>query len=154
MKKRWMSNLVELARRLQDGLGSIFICALLVVLLSVVPVAAQEDSLRETAESFLELLDGGSYQQAWWEGSELLHMTSSLDQWVDEVRVRRELFGEFKERSVKSGVSRTSLSGFPDGDFEILLFDSRFENKQKGLEMLVFVKSPYGDWKLVSYRLR
>ena len=81
-----------------------------------VPVTAYEDPLHDAAKSFVELLDAGSFQQTWWEGSELLHLTTNLDQWVDMMRVHLDLLGRLEERSVWSVIGRQSLAGFPDGE--------------------------------------
>lgn len=138
--------------RLLGVTGSFFVCLLLTTQLAV--AGPQQNDVRDAAGSFLELLDAGSYQQAWWEGSDLLHLTTDVDQWAEQMRARRDLFGEFVERSLKNVVSRNSLPGLPDGDYAIVLYDCRYEHKQKGLEMMTLGKDAYGAWKVVSYHLR
>lgn len=154
MKNNLTLSFTEPPHYFCSGLGSVFVGVFLLLCGTVAPVVAQEDPMYEAAGSFLELLDAGSYQQAWWEGSELLHLISDPDSWVEEVRIQREIFGVFDERSIRTVASRKNVSGLPDGDYGILLFDSRFENKKNGLEMMTIGKDPYGDWKVVSYRLR
>ncbi len=154
MKEIWLNNLLEPVSPFKGRIGSFFVCMAILLCGLVAPVGAEDNPARQAANDFLELLDAGSYQQAWWEGSEYLHATSDLDQWVKEVETRRGLFGRFEERSIKSTASRTSFSGFPDGQYEILLYDSRFQNKRRGLEMLILGRDLYGAWRVVSYRLR
>ncbi len=153
MKRKHLFNATESGPRDLGGFGAVILCLVLLFVSLAGPVVAQEDPLREAAESFLELLDAGSFQQAWWEGSELLHLTSSLDDWVDEVRVRRNLLGKLKERSVRTLVRRESLSGLPDGTYGVLVTESRFEKKRKGSEMLTLGRDLYGSWRVISYRL-
>lgn len=138
-------------RRLCVAVGAFLFCAMLMV---ATPVLADEDPIKSAAESFFGLVDAGSYQQAWWECSELLQMTTSLDSWVEEVRTQRALFGDAVERKVKTLSERSSQPGFPDGEYALVLYDSRYENKKKALELLVLKKGPYGEWKVVSFRLR
>ncbi len=154
MKKMKLGTFAESMRSLLALSGSVFICALLLFWLTAGPVTAADDPLGEAAESFLELVDAGNYAQAWWEGSELLHLIEPLDQWVAAQRVGRELFGELRERSVKGVASRSYMPRLPDGEYGIYSFDVRYENKSKGLELLVLNKDIYGVWRVVSYRLR
>lgn len=150
MKKRSRPVCAELSRRIAVVAGSVFLC---LFLLSGA-VAAEPAPALEEAQSFLELVDAGSYQQAWWGSSDLLQLTSKLDSWVSALRVQREMFGGLVERSPKTVSARTSQPGLPDGEYMLILFDSRFERKQKALELLVLARAPYEGWKLVSYRLR
>jgi len=153
MRNRSRAFLREFLRQTEIALGSLFFC--LVLLTGFFgQLSAETTPALEDAQSFLELIDAGNFPQAWWEGSELLHLNSELDDWVESSRIRHDLFGEFSERRVKTFSVRSSYPGLPDGEYAILLFDSSFEHKQAALEMLVMVKDPYGGWKVVSYRLR
>jgi hypothetical protein len=153
MKRKMMSNLTGSGHILRGGLGSVFVCLLLFVCL-VPSVKAIEDPARDAAESFLELLDAGTYQQAWWEGSELLHLTTKLDVWVGRNRVQRNLLGSFLERSIRTVIRREILAGFPDGVYAVLIAECRFENKQRGVEVITLGKDSDGTWRVISYDLR
>ncbi|WP_020677184.1 DUF4019 domain-containing protein [Geopsychrobacter electrodiphilus] len=152
MKSKHTSYLVSLVSRLLYR--TILVCALFLVFGVSTGHAEREDLSRVAANSFLELLDAGNYIQAWWEGSELLHQTTDLDTWVAEQLVQRQLLGHLTERTIKGVTERTVMSGFPDGDYRIFVVGSRFEKKQKALELLILNKEPFEDWRVVSYRLR
>lgn len=154
MLSNFKNNYLKSCRPIYGYLTFLFVFVALFVCVSVGYSVAEDTPSGREVEIFFELIDDDSYQQAWWEGSDLLHQLEPLDHWVSEQRVIRELFGELQERTVKGVASRSYMPGLPDGEYAILTFDVRYENKAKGLEILIFQKDAYGAWRIVSYRLR
>jgi len=154
MENHRMLEATEPGRCYFSCLGFVFVFLLLLLSGFVVPAIASQDPFREAAESFLELLDAGNYQQAWMEGNEFLHVTTSVDRWADEKRVQRDLLGHFEKRFVRTVVTRQTLAGFPDGVYGVLVTECQFEKKQRGVEIVTLGKDLYGSWRVISYDLR
>ena len=151
MTERYFPFSTESGPRAVAVAGSVFL--LFLFCLSLPAAAEMKTPVIAAAESFFELRDAGSLQQAWWEGSEILHQTTRMDRWMEDMRIQSELMGDLVKRSLRSRVQRSTMPGLPDGEYVILLYDVSFEHKKAGLEILVMLHDASGDWRLVSYRL-
>ena len=44
------------------------------------------------------------------------------------------------------------LSGAPDGNYEIITFQTSFQNKKKAYEAVTLIETNSGRWQVVGYR--
>ena len=62
----------------------------------------------------------------------------------------REPLGAVSSRALKSVIKTSSLPGAPDGEYELLQFQTSFAQKSDASETLVLVREPSG-WKVLGY---
>ena len=67
------------------------------------------------------------------------------------VRAVRTPLGKVVSRKVKSRQYATSLPGAPDGEYVVIQFETRFENKANALETITPMLDKDGKWKVSGY---
>jgi len=108
----------------------------------------------KASENFLFLLDAEDYDTAWEESSTVLKIMKSKETWANELRILRELFGYQINRTPKKTNSFNTLSGLPDGKYHLLIMDTSFEKKKKGIQSIIVMHDKDGMWRVVDYIAR
>lgn len=117
-------------------------------------IAAKESINPETsrtAERWLELLDGGQYDQAWQEASKSYKAIVTRDDFVRVVGGQRTLFGKKDSRTFWQEGYRTTLRGRPDGEYYGITFNTTFEKKPAGAFEVVILERENTEWKVTGY---
>ncbi|RQV99025.1 MAG: DUF4019 domain-containing protein [Calditrichaeota bacterium] len=113
-----------------------------------------EDAAVEAAQEWLALIDSGRYAESWENTSDMFRNAVDQEQWVQQMQALRKPMGDVKSREVRSTEYKTSLSGAPDGEYVVILFNSSFTNKQQAVETVTPMKSKTGEWKVSGYYIR
>ena len=103
------------------------------------------------AEKWLALIDAGDYGKGWDEASELFKKSITKEMWAQSIRPVRQPMGELIFRNLKSAQYATSLPGAPDGEYVVIQFSTRFENKKSAVETVTPMKDPDGQWRVSGY---
>ncbi len=111
-----------------------------------------EDQALTTARSFAELVNDGNFQAAYWTGSPLLQLANAEQEWLDRIDRDQKVLGRVLTRELKKTRSITSLAGFPDDTYQVVLFNSRTEHKTKAHETLL-LHQVGGLWRVCSYKI-
>lgn len=75
-------------------------------------------------------------------------------QWESQVKAAREPMGKLISRSVKTRQFAKTLPGAPDGEYVVIQFDTKFENKAAAVETITPQKDPEGNWRVSGYFIR
>ncbi len=113
--------------------------ALLTVVL-VAPVGAEtlsRDQLENKASSYLDLLDQGYYEEAWQDMSALSQALNNQSQWQNRQQAIRTAYGALSSRQLRHITYRQSYTLSPDGQYVIVQFKSRYQNKADTIETVV-----------------
>lgn len=119
----------------------------------VAPADALEDAKSASLE-WLELVDDGDYGDSWDEAAELFRGAVGRDQWERQVGGVRGPLGDVESREVISATPRTSLPGAPDGDYVVIQYRTRFENKADAVETVTPMRDPDGTYRVSGYYVR
>lgn len=111
-----------------------------------------EQSARDAALDWLELLDDKEYEEALDRESARLRAAVSVSQFERGMRARREPFGRLLSRKFIGAAPSRKMSGAPDADYESVLFRSAFTHKASAAERVILVRES-GRWRVVDYRL-
>ncbi len=121
------------------------------ILLSLTTYAqASVQAAEAAALSWLALIDSGKYHQAWEASSPLLKAPLSSSMLARTVELARKEFGPVESRRRVQTSRYTSMPGAPDGDYIVFIFQTRFENKARGIETI----TPHlenGTWRVSGY---
>ncbi|MFC7367232.1 MULTISPECIES: DUF4019 domain-containing protein [Vreelandella] len=121
------------------------------ILLSLTTYAqASVQAAESAALAWLESIDNGEYQQAWEASSPLLKAPLSSSMLARTVELARNEFGQVESRRRIRASRYTSMPGAPDGDYMVFVFQTRFENKARGIETV----TPHlenGTWRVSGY---
>ncbi|MDQ7733562.1 DUF4019 domain-containing protein [Halomonas sp. SpR1] len=127
----------------------ILIFATLFLTLSSSAYANTSDA-EAAALAWLEAIDSGQYEQAWEASSPLLKKPLSPHMLERTIGAARRDFGAVQSRRRVGVVRETSMPGAPRGDYAVLTFQTRFENKPQITETI----TPHleeGIWKVSGY---
>jgi hypothetical protein len=109
--------------------------------------------VKDAAQSWLSLLDTGSYEESWHRASPTLQDMLSSGDWARTIADVRAPFGEVVERELRGARTQQSPPGVPAGEYVMLRFQSQFEHQERALETLTLVRTDDGDWQAVGYFL-
>lgn len=59
-----------------------------------------------------------------------------------------------RERSLKSATFTRKLPGAPDGEYVVIRFESRLENKASAIETVSPMREKHGSWKVSGYYIQ
>lgn len=136
-------------RRILKNAASMFA---LTLLFAAQPAKAAPDSTR-VALDWLQLIDGGKYDDSWARASLLLQAQHTLDQWQSHLQHLRTAYGDLSTRGLASVSFSKSLAGFPDGSYATVRYQSSFF-KQRDASETVSLHFEGGQWRPIVYTLR
>ena len=115
--------------------------------------SAQQEA-QQAAESWLSLVDAGKYDDSWSAASSLFRKAVTQEQWRSAFRSARDPFGKVKTRVLKSATYSTSLPGAPDGEYEMIQYETAFEHKQSAIETVTPMLDTDGRWHVSGYYVK
>lgn len=133
-----------------------FLFFALVLAVSGVHAADTEavNQARKSANSWLALVDAAQYGQSWDEAATLFKSAVTKQEWMKAVQSTRAPLGALKSRTFKTATFTRSLPGAPDGEYVVIQFDTRFENKAAAVETVTPMRQKNGAWKVSGYYIR
>jgi len=134
--------------------------ALALICLSLAAVAsparaaeANEAAGVQAAEAWLKLIDAGQYGASWDEASAMFRKAVARSAWEKQAAAAREPLGKVVSRKLASKQLTHELPGAPDGTYLLLVYDTRFEHKERGHET-VTVMMDGGRFRGAGYFIR
>jgi hypothetical protein len=115
---------------------------------------AAEKLAIESAQSWLDIIDGGNYAKGWEEAAAAIKSAVSQADFEKSLRAVRPPLGKVLSRKIKSQQYSTSMPGAPDGEYVVIQYDTTFENKAHGVETITPMLAKDGKWKVSGYYIR
>src|SRR5438270_13236160 len=123
-------------------------------IVAVLTTASAQGSNAETPEGaaeaaarvWLGLVDAGDYAKSWGTWAEYFRNLVLQAQWVTSVAQVRVSLGGLKSRRLVSAKYTRSLPGAPDGEYVVVQFAKRFEQRARATEMLTTLKDRRRRW--------
>ena len=106
------------------------------------------------AEAWLALVDAEKYAESWRSSATIFKSAVTEATWSSAVTGARAPLGKIVSRQFKSAVLKTSLPGAPDGQYFVMQFDTRFENKAAAVETITPTKESDGTWRVSGYFIK
>jgi hypothetical protein len=135
--------------------------SLLVVLLFMLTLSTTapcedkaEKAATDSANRWLEQVDGGDYASSWETAAPLFKQAVSQVQWAQMLQAKRAPLGKVLSRTVKSAVYTTTLPGAPDGQYVVIVYESSFEHKKSAVETVTPSLGNDGQWRVSGYFIR
>ena len=105
------------------------------------------------ASGWLVLLDRRDWGRAWETTAAMFRKAVPLAAWMDGIPKARDL-GDFVEREPEEAIYKTTLEGYPTGDYVTVVFGSKFSRKDDVVEILTTVREADGKWRVTGYSTR
>jgi hypothetical protein len=115
---------------------------------------AEEAEAFQAAEIWLQLIDQEMYEESWNEAASIFKSAVTAEQWQQQVKAARAVFGEFGARELKGTEYMSSMPGAPDGDYVVIQFNALFANKEAAVETVTPMKDPDGVWRVAGYYIK
>jgi hypothetical protein len=113
-----------------------------------------EKAAIESAKAWLELIDAEKYDQSWQEAALYVRNLVPKDDWHRSMQGARRPLGKLVSRELKSTRYTTSAPGAPDGQYVILQYNTRFENKKAAVETVTPMLDNDGKWRVSGYYIK
>ncbi|MFC1739344.1 DUF4019 domain-containing protein [Planctomycetota bacterium] len=108
----------------------------------------------KVAETWLAIIDEGKYGESWEEAAQLFKNAITKEKWEKTIKGTRPSFGNLISREVISATYKTSVPGAPDGEYVIIQFKTKFENKANAIETITPMKNEDGVWRVSGYYIK
>ena len=115
--------------------------------------ADESTALADSVKHWLTLVDKQQYGDSWGEAGSLFRGGITERAWQARIAQVRGPLGAVVKRSVVGQKYTTTLPGLPDGDYDIVSFNTVFEHKAAAVERVVVAKEERG-WKVNGYFVR
>lgn len=115
------------------------------------PEAPQPDLT--AAKEWVGLVDAKRWNDSWAAAGTLFRSRMPQPSWALTIQPVRDPLGTVSSRSVKSVAKSRSLPGAPDGEYEVVQFQTSFVNKAAAIETVVLSHETSG-WKVDGYFIR
>jgi hypothetical protein len=106
------------------------------------------------AEHWLAIVDSAGWLQSHTEAAQLFKSAVAPDVWVRQIRTVRTPLGPFISRHLSGNQYATSLPGAPDGEYVVLTYNAKFENKASAVETVTPMKDADGTWRVSGYYVK
>jgi hypothetical protein len=108
----------------------------------------------QAARAWLATVDSGRYGESWESAAELFKQTIPKLRWETTVQAVREPLGVVVGRKVRAMNYARVLPGAPEGEYVVIQFDTRFENRPLSVETVTPMREKDGSWKVSGYFIR
>lgn len=128
---------------------------MLSILLAMALTAASEHPTPAVtaANTWIGLVDAKRWDDSWNAAGTLFKSQMPQPRWATTIQPVREPLGTMASRSLKNVTKANSLPGAPDGEYEVVQFQTSFSNKAHATETIVLSRETSG-WKVVGYFIR
>ncbi|MCP5143189.1 MAG: DUF4019 domain-containing protein [Gammaproteobacteria bacterium] len=106
-----------------------------------------------SAKAWLALVDSRNWTESWRRAGSMFRSQLSQQGWASTILPVRDPLGAVTSRTVGKVTKAASLPGAPDGEYELLEFQTDFANKRGAIETVVLAKEG-SDWRVVGYFIR
>jgi hypothetical protein len=130
--------------------------AILALCLAPLLSAAQtpESTAEAAALAWLKLVDSADYDNSWDAAAPVFRQAITKVQWAAAAAAARTPFGRLKSRNLQSATYTRSLPGAADGEYVVIKFASKFENRAAAIETITPMHDADGAWRVAGYYIR
>jgi hypothetical protein len=114
----------------------------------------REELAVAASNTWLKLVDGGSYTESWKEGAEYFRNAVTVEQWESSMKAFRKPLGRVISRRLNSKEYASSLPGAPDGQYVVIRYSTSFEKKASAIETVTPMKDTDGKWRVSGYFIK
>ncbi|MET3710532.1 DNA-binding CsgD family transcriptional regulator [Sphingomonas trueperi] len=105
------------------------------------------------AEAWVALVDQGKWHDSWQTAAAMFRAQVSDARWAEMVTPVRQPLGAVVTRKFESVIKTKTLPGAPDGDYEVLKFQTNFQQRADSVETIMLVRES-GGWRVAGYFIR
>jgi hypothetical protein len=123
-----------------------------------VAIAADEEidtaPAMAAAEAWVAMVDRGNYGASWDAAAEVFRSGIERSKWETTAVSVRGPLGPVNARKVRMANFTRTLPGAPAGEYVVIQFDTRFENRPLTTEIVTPMREKDGSWRVAGYYVR
>lgn len=133
--------------------------ALLVAAAACGPALAADEEVdarpaMDAAQAWLAAIDAGRYGQSWDSAAANMQESVARAKWETMLEAARAPLGTVIHRKVRSASFARIVPDAPAGEYLVIQYDTRFENRPLGTELVTPMRDRDGKWRVSSYVIR
>ena len=118
------------------------------------PMVLDTTPAMQVADSWLLYVDSGRYAESWEDSAAYFREAVPQKQWETSLAQVRQPLGATIARKVRSATYTRNLPGAPEGEYVVIQYDTRFENRPQSVETVTPMREKNGAWKVAGYHIR
>jgi DNA-binding CsgD family transcriptional regulator len=107
----------------------------------------------DAALAWVALVDQGKWHESWQAAAGMFRAQVSDARWAEMVTPVRKPLGAVVSRKFESVLKSKTLPGAPDGDYEILKFQTVFADRPDSVETVMLAREG-SSWRVIGYFIR
>lgn len=132
-------------------------CAAAIVCACTIAHADEEIDVKPAmgvAEAWLASVDAGRYGASWEEAAPLFKEAMAKLRWETTIESVRAPLGTPINRKLRQAFYTRILPNAPEGEYVVIQYDTRFENRPLSTEIVTPMRGRDGTWKVSGYIIR
>lgn len=118
------------------------------------PSGGSVDEGLAAANRWLEVVDAQRYEDSWEQACAFFKGVVPKEQWLTQIAGVRGPLGSVVRREVASAEYATKLPGAPDGEYVVIQYRTKFQNKATAIETVTPMRDPDGVYRVSGYYVR
>lgn len=106
------------------------------------------------AARWLALTDAAKYGPSWDEAASFFKAAVTRPNWESALKSVRAPLGVVRSRTLKAATFTRTLPGAPEGEYVVIQFETRFENRAAAVETITPMHEKDGSWRVCGYFVR
>ena len=108
----------------------------------------------KAAHEWLVNVDNGLYEESWDSAAAYFKNALTREDWAQMLNNVRKPLGGIVSRKLSKKKYTQSLPGAPDGDYVVIQFKTKFENKASSVETVTPMMEKDGTWRVAGYFIK
>ncbi|MCX7868342.1 MAG: DUF4019 domain-containing protein [Terrimicrobiaceae bacterium] len=106
------------------------------------------------ARAWLGLVDSGEFGRSWEQAAPFFREKVTTANWERAMKWVRAPLGAVESREFMPATAANLLPGAPEGEYEIVEFQTRFAKLSGAVETVTLMRTDTGGWKLAGYFIK
>lgn len=112
------------------------------------------EAAKNVGQNWIKLIDDGNYSTGWDNAAVQLKTLVDKKGWDTAMKQTREPLGKVSERTLKDVRTAKNPPGIAEGDYVVLVYETKFAKRPQASELVILVKESDGSWRVMSYYAR
>ena len=96
-------------------------------------------------------VNNGQYEQSYNKLSELLKSRATVEDWVSQMSLLMDEFGDLEKRTVTDSYFKSELEGFENGFYVFIEYDVKYSKTKNHSENIVLKQSDRFEWLIFDF---
>lgn len=105
----------------------------------------------KVATEWWNQINSGKYEQSYSKLSNILRDRATVNDWVVQMSLLMDEFGDIKSRTVTNAYFKSNLEGFEDGFYVIIEYDVNYSKTNKHTENIILKQSDKFEWLIFDF---